>query len=90
MSWEGSKHVCVMGEDMCYHRGLRTGHELKGATQEPGRAKYFLAEKRWYRRSRINRNPGDKEEAPPPNRVHTMVETQTQKKGKARYRGDSE
>ncbi len=34
------------GEYMWYHRGLRTEHELKGATQEPGRAKYFLVEKR--------------------------------------------
>ncbi len=88
MSWEGSNHVCGMGEYMWYHRGLRTRHELKGATQEPGRAKYFLVEKKKVTGDPVRRqNPGDEEEALPLYRVHLIRGDTNVKEGQSKVSG---
>lgn len=79
------------GEHMTHHRGLRAGHESKGTVQEPGRSKYLLVEKRRYQEVRPEGEiPASMGKPRSIGEFHDQWKTQTEKKGKARYRGDSE
>jgi len=85
---------------MAHHRGLRAGHEIQ--RDSPGTWEIQISpcgESKVAGDPAGERNPGAHGEAPPHGRVgkprpmdefHEQWKTQTDKKGKARYRGDSE